>query len=44
MSKRDKRDCPKCGTRMEYKAQLDDAEEMPSELWQCPACKNVEVT
>lgn len=34
----DKRNCPKCGYGMEYKGQVGIGE-----LWQCPACKNVEL-
>lgn len=39
----DKRDCPRCGARMNQKTVLFDGTEMPPYLYQCPQCKNIEV-
>lgn len=42
----EKRDCPKCGTRMEWKTDLDredEDDEFYEELYQCPKCHNIEV-
>jgi predicted nucleic-acid-binding Zn-ribbon protein len=36
---KDKRDCPKCGTRMEYKYDVTPIKQ----VFQCPKCKNIEL-
>lgn len=46
MKPKDKRDCPKCGTRMEHKGTINYHEEDSAwneVLYQCPKCKNVEI-
>lgn len=34
--------CPKCGTDMESKGQLDDGNGVELLITQCPKCKNIE--
>jgi hypothetical protein len=43
--KKDERDCPKCGTRMESKGSMSEFNDDSGNycLWQCPKCKNVEI-
>ncbi len=38
----DKRDCPKCNVRMEYKHALESGD-FGFTIFQCPNCKNIEV-
>ena len=40
----DKRDCPKCGARMEFKFEIAPAEDDYSsyDCYQCFECKNIE--
>lgn len=43
-NKKDERDCPLCGTRMESKGSMTDYDENGHWcLWQCPKCKNAEI-
>jgi DNA-directed RNA polymerase subunit M/transcription elongation factor TFIIS len=35
--------CPKCGTEMEAKGELEDSSEQQSIFLQCPKCKNIEL-
>ena len=42
LEERDKRNCPKCKTRMELKGATTD-DDFSVNMWQCPNCKNVEL-
>jgi tRNA(Ile2) C34 agmatinyltransferase TiaS len=39
----EKRDCPKCGTRMESKGSMTDFNDDSGNLYQCSKCKNIEI-
>jgi len=44
MPKKDNTDiCPKCGTQMEAKGEVEDSTSTQSYFLQCPKCKNIEL-
>ena len=44
VAREDSRDCPHDGVRMELKAEIVEGDSCgTSAIWQCPACKNIEV-
>jgi len=36
--------CPRCGTEMEAKGELEDSNQVQSTVFQCSKCKNIEIT
>ena len=42
-AKKSMHECPKCGTEMEAKSEIEDSSQLQSTLFQCPKCKNIEL-